>query len=253
MTKPYSHQNWKNFRQEVMELDGHQCRRCMRGKEHAIVLQVHHKHYVPHRMPWEYNYDDCETLCKGCHGEEHGHVCPKTGWDYLGDDDLGSLCGSCDLCNNDIRYVYFVHHPQWEPMGVGTVCCDNLTGTKEASNLMDARNRLHARAERFINSHRWVTQGTRYSITQKGININIYGSFSGFQIQMNGNSGKQVFQTIELAKKKVFDVIDNGEAEAYLRRVHRVPVQAYTSRTIDYHPGASNIHHNRRRHGNDSH
>ena len=216
MTKPYSHAQWKKFRQELIELDGNRCCRCNRGSDGTVVLQVHHKHYIRQKLPWEYDYADCETLCKGCHAAEHGHIPPKTGWDYLSEDDLGSLCGSCELCGNDIRYVYYIHHPQWEPMGVGTICCDNLTGTKIASHHTDANNRRHSREETFINSNRWITLAGTARIKQKGIVVDIIKQPAGFQIRMNGAYGKQIFQTINLAKKKAFEAIESGKAEKYL-------------------------------------
>jgi len=221
MTKPYSHALWQKFRQEVIELDGSRCCRCNRGTVDAVVLQVHHKHYIRQKLPWEYDYADCETLCQGCHAAEHGHIPPKTGWDYLTEVDLGDLCGYCELCGKEIRYVYYVHHPQWEPMGVGTVCCDNLTGTKIASHHMDAIKLRQSREERFINSNRWSALNGIALIKQKGFDIAIIEKIAGFQIRINEAYGKQIFQTIELAKRRVFEVIENGKAENYLRRYHK--------------------------------
>src|ERR1019366_1190456 len=137
MTSPYKNDQWKIFREEVIELDGNACRRCHRSQQDGAIFQLHHLIYISGKKPWEYRYEDCETLCKGCHSAEHGLTRPKTGWSYYGDEDLGDLCGVCDCCGTDIRYVFYVHHPLWEPMGVGTFCCDHLTGTEFASKHME--------------------------------------------------------------------------------------------------------------------
>lgn len=218
MNKFYTHELWKKFRQEKIELDGNCCGRCNRSIVDGVILQVHHKFYIRHKLPWEYDYSDCETLCKGCHAAEHGHIRPRMGWDYLTAVDLGDLSGSCELCGTELRYVYYVHHPKWEPMGVGTVCCDALTGTNIASVHTDAMKRRHAREERFINSSRWTTSLGIVSIKQKDLYISIAPKSTGFQIQMNGVSGKIIYQTMDLAKRKVFEVVENGKAANYLER-----------------------------------
>jgi hypothetical protein len=212
--KPYSKHQWSAFRAEVIELDDNRCRRCGRSAADGATLQVHHKLYVPRRLPWEYPYTDCETLCKGCHASEHGIIHPSFGWHLLGEDDLGGLSGSCEACQTEIRYVFFIHHPHWEPLAVGTDCCDRLTGTPEASEI----RRFHSRLFRFISSPRWSTTDDTTSIRQKGIELDIVGTHGQFRMVMNGRRGKKVFSSLTDAKTAAYEVIENGMAGNYLKK-----------------------------------
>jgi 5-methylcytosine-specific restriction endonuclease McrA len=64
---------WKSFRKDILERDGHKCRICGGEKE----LQVHHRQY--HRYicsgewlkPWEYHPVFLVTLCGTCHRQGH--------------------------------------------------------------------------------------------------------------------------------------------------------------------------------------
>nr|VFK49489.1 MAG: hypothetical protein BECKTC1821D_GA0114238_10796 [Candidatus Kentron sp. TC] len=134
MKNKYRSNRWIEFREELIELDGGACVRCGRRRDDGAVLQVHHKEYLKGKAPWEYPFGFFETLCRRCHAEEHGKIRPESGWEYVGEDDLGGLYGNCERCATEIRYVFFVQHPKWEPMAVGTICCDDLTGTKLASD-----------------------------------------------------------------------------------------------------------------------
>lgn len=221
MSSPYTGREWKAFRAEVIELDDERCRRCKRGIAEGVVLQVHHLRYSPRKRPWEYSYSDCETLCKSCHAQLHGHVRPSFGWDYVGDDDLGELSGTCDYCGTEIRYVFHIQHPSWEPLEVGTICCDNLTGTVLASNHMESLRRFQTRQSRFLESPRWQKEMNSSSIRQKGNDITILNSGSVFRIVMNKKMGRREFSTLKAAKEAVFEVIENGKAEQYFNSIKK--------------------------------
>ncbi len=221
MAKGYSKQRWREFRDEVIESDGGACCRCGRTPADGAVLQVHHSHYVADRMPWEYAPQDCETLCKGCHAAEHGHIPPLVGWQYLGDGDLGDLIGTCDYCGQSIRYEFYVQHPAWEPMTVGTLCCDSLTGTQLASNHMESVTRYANRKRRFLSSTRWKAQGASHWIKQSGLDVQIVPAGASFRVHINGTAGKQAPQTLDEAKQLVFDVIESGAAQKYLSKPKR--------------------------------
>lgn len=147
----YKEGQWKLFRNEIIELDGYMCRRCGRGRD-EVTLQVHHKVYKQGRKAWEYGYSDCETLCKGCHAQEHGLIQPKYGWECIGEEDLGDLIGLCENsgCGSHLRYSFTVYHPQWGTLEVGTLCCDYLTDSKAASNFKESILRFEGRKERFM-------------------------------------------------------------------------------------------------------
>lgn len=164
--KGYARKHWKDFRDEVIELDGSVCSVCGRG-EPDVYLQVHNKRYIPNKLPWEYAYTDCATLCKGCHAAEHGIIPPRFGWEYVGYDDLGDLIGTCELCGSSLRHQFFVFHDRWGTMKVGTYCCDSSTDTEVASNLADSKKRHEDRKRRFIQSSRWKLSGNIHKIKQK--------------------------------------------------------------------------------------
>ena len=155
----------------------------------------------------------CETLCKGCHAAEHGIIPPKKGWEYCGNDDLEDLIGTCEACGSSIRHVYYIDHPNWPTLEVGTVCCDNLTGTNTASSL----RRLQDRKNKFINSKRWKQVDQNYQIKQKKVDVLIYKEAGGYKLSMNQVNGKMRFQSLVDAKEKVFDFIDSGEAEEFFK------------------------------------
>jgi len=217
MNNQYRNNRWIKFREEIIELDGGACTRCRKSRESGFILQVHHKKYLPGKALWEYPLDLCETLCKGCHAAEHGEIRPETGWECVGDDDLGGLYGTCDRCNTEIRYVFFVQHPKWEPMAVGIICCDDLTGTKVASEKRKHEERL----SRFIKSKRWSEDNGHYLIKQKQIEIRLIPVAGGFHIQLNDTKGKKLYPSLKEAKMRVFNFIASGEADNFFRSRRR--------------------------------
>lgn len=214
MANLYADKKWAEFRERIIALDGSVCLECGRSEADGVALQVHHKHYIPGRRPWEYDPSDCETLCKGCHAREHGEIRPGTGWEYIGEDDLGDLFGTCELCGTAIRYVHHVQHPHWEPMGVGTDCCDSLTGTTEATT---ARRRL-GRLRRFLTSSKWSETGGRFTIQHKGHKAEVMAQSQSFRLVINGVQGQQVHGSILAAKEFLFDFIDSGQAAEFFER-----------------------------------
>lgn len=104
-------------------------------------------------------------------------------------------------------------------MAVGTVCCDKLTGTLDAS----AHHANHIKAtdtlKRFVSSKRWKERPAGgESIKQKGINVSVFEANGVFRISMNGIVGKGQFESAMDAKIKVFKIIDSGEAHEFLQR-----------------------------------
>lgn len=65
---------WKNFTKRVHRINQNRCNKCG-CKDH---LEVHHKFYyhakgkveIPARLPWEYDMDEVESLCRRCHDKE---------------------------------------------------------------------------------------------------------------------------------------------------------------------------------------
>lgn len=215
----YHRKDWQKYRKEVIELDGRVCVRCKRGQLQGAVLQVHHKEYLPGKLPWEYPYELCETLCKGCHAGEHGIVRPFLGWECIGYDDLGELIGECELCGNSIRHVFFVQHEKWPSLEVGETCCDHLTDTTEAGDHMDSVRRLESRRQRFIQSKRWKPGNSGVlQIHQKGVNLVIEPFDHNYRLLVNTTQGKRRFSSVVDAKVFAFEIFENGKLEAFLAK-----------------------------------
>ena len=67
-SKYLSDPRWRKKRQEVLEQHNFQCDSCKAKKN----LQIHHKEYLPNRMPWDYSQSYYKVLCEKCHAMEHG-------------------------------------------------------------------------------------------------------------------------------------------------------------------------------------
>ncbi|SBT10939.1 conserved hypothetical protein [Candidatus Propionivibrio aalborgensis] len=217
--QPYRSKEWAKFRSEVIRLDGNECTVCGRATSDGVVLQVHHKQYFPGRPPWDYPYDACETICRGCHAAAHGLIPPKFGWEHAGWDDLGDLTGTCECCGTSIRYTFLVQHPDWRPMEVGEICCDHLTSSQLASNLMESKRRYAGRLKRFVSSSRWcVLPGDIHRITQKRLTVEIVPVGTAFKLRVNTRMGKKVFPSALDAKANVFELIEQGTLHAYISK-----------------------------------
>lgn len=217
----YTKSEWKNFRDELIELDGFKCRDCGRNSK-EVVLQVHHKNYIKGRLPWEYPLSECETLCRGCHSSKHGITRPQIGWEFIGQEDLGDLNGTCENCGATIRHSFLIQHENWGAMEVGTFCCDKLTDTNLASNMLESQTSFKSRKQRFINSKRWNSDNSKHSISQGSFKVEITPKDNSFFITIHGQSSKKKYESIEVAKAKVFDVIESGELFVYLEK-HKIP------------------------------
>lgn len=62
--------DWKVKKDHIMQRDGFLCTHCGRSAE-EVELQVHHKHYIEGRDPWEYYDSELVTLCGECHRAYH--------------------------------------------------------------------------------------------------------------------------------------------------------------------------------------
>lgn len=218
--KAYRTTEWQRFRAGVIEADGGACTDCRRSPP-EVVLQVHHDGYDRGKKPWEYPMERCRTLCKGCHARGHGKLPPRGGWDYIGEEDLGDRVGRCELCGTEIRYVHLIDHSDWFPMEVGCDCCDRLTGTSEASAEEKRRRNKANRRRTFIRSRKWEDQDGVLAREFGSVRIKIDSDADGYFAELNDLAGRKRFQIQDEAQVFVFDFIDSGEAETYLRRLGR--------------------------------
>lgn len=223
--KQYGTNNWKEYRNIVIELDGNRCSVCGRsGTE--VVLQVHHKKYICGLKPWEYATKDCITLCRGCHAAEHGHIRPKINWEYQGDEDLGDLIGTCENCGSSLRYVFFIFNEKWGTMEVGTQCCDALTDTNLASNHVESQRRYDERKERFIKSKRWKIENNTVRIKQNNFEIEISQKGLDFFLTIENLTSTKPYKNLNSAKIKVFDVIESGTLMQYFKK-HNITIDKF--------------------------
>lgn len=214
MSRIYRDKRWIKFRESVLEMDGHTCVKCKRTPP-DVVLQIHHKQYESGKPPWDYPPKVCETLCKGCHAREHGEIRPSEGWVLYTQDDLGGLYGECECCGTSLRHVFYIQHKKWEPMVVGTVCCDNLTGTTEATEY----RKLLERRKRFVSSKRWQQAPLGVHLQQgRALEIEIRREGSAYRIHMNGVQGGKLFSSESDAKQFAFELVENGKAQQFAGR-----------------------------------
>lgn len=217
----YNKSEWKKFRDDLIELDGYKCKECGRNNK-EVVLQVHHKNYIKGRLPWEYPLNECETLCRGCHSSRHGITKPQIGWEFIGQEDLGDLNGTCENCGATIRHSFLVQHENWGAMEVGTFCCDKLTDSNLASNMLESQTSFKSRKRTFINSKRWKSDENKHLISQGSFKVEITPKDNFFIITIHQQTSKKKYESLEAAKAKVFDVIESGELYVYLDK-HKIP------------------------------
>lgn len=198
----------------MLRLAGFFCEKCNKSQSDGAILQVHHKEYILGKAAWDYDYSLCEVLCKGCHARRHGRIMPLEGWVCVGDDDLGSLSGECDRCGTSLRYEFYITHPLWYDMTVGTDCCDELTGTKEASD----KKRLIERRKSFCDKSRWSVLKEKHSRNFKSVSVDIVRADDGFSIVANGQLGRMKFGDLLAAKIHVHGLFEGGELKAYLKQ-----------------------------------
>lgn len=111
--------------------------------------------------------------------------------------------------------MFYIQHEKWEPMSVGTDCCDNLTGTTEATE----HRKMLDRRKRFLYSKRWKLTSLGLLLQQgRALKIEIRPDDNSFRIYMNGVRGGRTFNTEEAAKAFPFELIENGEAQKFAMR-----------------------------------
>lgn len=235
----YRSASWKEKRKHILIRDGYRCYHCGEVKDEK-KLQVHHLFYLDNRKIWDYPDETLITLCKRCHAEQHGKIRPSSGWEYLCFEDLGDLVGECEYCHTDIRYEHYIYHPDWGELIVGSLCADKLTSTNEASTKEEEKKRYANRMKRFIRSPRWKYSKTKcgyiiYRIKQEDYKILIkdYSEYCTVNISfyhppllgylLEGKwiklQSEKHYKTLDDAKIKVFELIESGDLDRYIKKV----------------------------------
>ena len=178
---------------------------------------MHHKIYYPNRLPWEYAYSDCVTLCKGCHAREHNKIEPDSGWTLIEINDLGDLSGTCERqgCGAELRYEHLIYHPNWGYKSVGSSCIEHLT--REERNLSDIVLKIYSNISNFINSSKWedgfTQKGKKFIFTKyKHSIIRIYGVENDYAFQIGvKQKGIKKFEFGEIIKSINKNLIQTKE------------------------------------------
>ena len=223
--KLYRDSRWKKCREIILKRDNYTCCRCGK-KQNESELHVHHLNYDSGKKPWEYQDVDLVTLCKGCHAEEHGKIPPKSGWEYCGEDDLGDLIGTCDICGSSIRYEHHIYHSDWGYLAVGCQCADRLTGNNDASDTETKRKEEARKFRTFKESPKWKQHKNGYFRDYKGYHIKIWKNPTSYRIDVefycNNDvefkkiKGRKNFDTLEAAEFAIFDFIFSGGLKDYI-------------------------------------
>lgn len=137
---------------------------------------------------------------------------PQSGWTLVSSDDLGELCGNCELCDEDLRYVYLISHPTWGFMAVGTDCCDRLTETEEANAILAETKKRNQRRKNFLSSKKWKScESGNISIRKSGRLICIALLNGHYRITMGDAEGKIEYETQLDAQVRAFEFFDSGD------------------------------------------
>lgn len=212
LTPRYSQQlkttEWATYREQVFELDAHQCRRC----GGAIKLCVHHKEYLQDRKPWNYPFEKVETLCGRCHAEEHGKIPPQSGWVVFDMLDLEEPSANCELCGTLLRYVFTVTHEAWQTLEIGSDCCDRLTQTTKATDVLASTQRQ----ERFVGSSRWKQLSPdSWRIVQRNYRLTLSRGAEGFAVNVDGVLGKKRWCTEREAREAIWKLVESDALDTW--------------------------------------
>ena len=201
----YKRSQWLAFRAKCLRRAGYVCERCKRGD---VVLQIHHDHYAPGRLPWQYPVEFCEVVCRRCHAEIHGIIKPSGGWAIICsdlDNNEPSDPIPCENCGLDVTWHFTVYHPTWGVIVVGSECAENLSLGPEIKKLKSHQRRL----ETFIVSPRWKETPKGCRINYQGYDVLVYRSKDKFRLKINDDWGERNYDTLEAAKTQAFVRIDH--------------------------------------------
>lgn len=143
---------------------------------------------------------------------------PSRDWDFIGEDDLGSLDGECEYCGKELRYTHMVTHPNWGTMIVGAQCCDKLTESTIGSESHVGFLNYVSRRKTFIDSRKWKsTKSGEFSIERAGIIVKIAPTADHkYRLEFDEAKAKTIYESKIDAQICAFDLIESGAAESYL-------------------------------------
>lgn len=224
--KLYKKEEWKEFRKNILEIDDYTCSKCHTCyKDKPYLLHVHHRKYELGKKTWEYNLEDVTTYCRYCHAAEHGYVFDKTGWTYVGVDDLGNLEAKCENCDSPIRYQHTIFHPKYGCWYVGKECAERLTSRGEASaaeNREKRRNHSLNKWKDIEGSGESTSRIGKYKIKIEQIIDEYYLSIDNYRMELP-------FRTLIDAKLYAFDIVEDGAVDTVTKTQYEKLYQQFLS------------------------
>lgn len=223
----YRQPQWKEFSRKVIEAHQCRCSRCNRHESDGATLQVHHTYYDPESFhkPWDYPLSTLEVLCKSCHAQEHGHIMPMEGWEYIDMEDMQEPSVECEYPNctyNDLlRYVHTVYHPKWGYLNVGCGHSDKLTGTNQATELEKAAKKRLTMFDGFLQEKRWQQIGQRWYREFVDFPITITQSQDAFLLSIFIPL-PEAYKSLYEAKKAAFNICYNQSHQQFFQQ-HNIP------------------------------
>ncbi len=221
----YRQPQWKVFSRKVIEEYQCRCSRCNRHESEDVVLQVHHKYYDPESFhkPWDYPLSAFEVLCKSCHAQEHGHIMPMEGWEYIGMEDMQEPSVECEYpnCTYLLRYVHTVYHPKWGYLNVGCGHSDKLTSTNQATEEEKAAKRKQTMFDRFLQEKKWQQIGQRWYREFVDFPITITQSQDAFLLSIFIPL-PEAYKSLYEAKKAAFNICYNQSHQQFFQQ-HNIP------------------------------
>lgn len=137
---------------------------------------------------------------------------PRKGWVLHDVSDNGpdpDDFSNCDFCDEAIRYVHTIKHPDLLSAEVGCICCGKLTEDYETARREEAKLRKKVkRYSRWANSPKWrVTDNS--NIFRKDDQVLIFKSIRPdfWKVKIHGIWGKKEYASVKEAKKAAYDYL----------------------------------------------
>ncbi|WP_354506118.1 hypothetical protein [Limibacillus sp. MBR-115] len=145
---------------------------------------------------------------------------PHRGWTCVGIEGLEEPLQLCEMCESaDIRYVYFMEHPDYpDSLGVGCICAEHMEEDYVSPRLREKKLRSKAQRRRTWPKRQWKVsyKGNPY-LNAEGFNLTVFpvsdhkGRYWGLRVthRESGHSqaGRRRYSTEDAAKRAALDAL----------------------------------------------
>lgn len=89
---------------------------------------------------------------------------PTEGWMYIGEQDLLTAIGKCDLCGTPIRFNHMFQNPDYEGiLGIGCECAEKIVNGIDLIQVKSADKKMHSKArKRASDRKKWEERNDYY-------------------------------------------------------------------------------------------